>query len=1179
MRKHSIIVLLLALVLLMNLSSVIPVSVAAPGDDAHQISSLGLTVVAPRQEPKEKSNIDSVILRVLQDLEARGVTRDNANAIEVSSLSIEGVLQIDDDGNIQTYILLSEAGAEQANELVRLETQLEIARSDLNVIQAWVPFDRIRQISEFDFVKRIQLPDYAHTWTGSVNTEGDAILRANLVRNLRGITGNGIRVGVISDGVNSRAVAQASGDLPNNIEIDPGRPGNGDEGTAMLEIVHDLAPNAQLAFSGPSTSLEMVNSINFLASQAFGGAGADIIVDDLGLFAQPYFEDGFIAETVENVIANGTIYASSAGNSGDAHYESDFVRDPLDFHNFGGGDNAMRVLVGGGGTIRMFLQWTDPFGASGVDYDLWTCVAGFTPGTGVPGQDCFASNFEQDGDDDPIEGLSLTNNGPNTAELDIFIDGFFATDIRRLELFVLGNILVTEFNVPGGSLFGHAAVPGAYASAAIDASDPGNNDIEPFSSQGPADIFFPSFESRPKPDITAIDGVSVTGAGGFPGTFFGTSAASPHVAGIAALVLEAVRNANPGISKTEAADQVRQAIMNTAVDLGTGGFDEVFGAGRIDSLAAVDEAVSADLSVTKSVDNTAPNEGDNIVYTVTVNNAGPDNATGVQVTDVLPTGVTYVSDDGDGTYDSNTGVWNVGDVASGESDTLRITATVDAGTGGQTITNTASVTSADQIDLNPDNNSDSADITVQVADLSILKDVNDTTPDEGDDIMYTVIASNSGPDNATGVQVTDMLPTGVTYVSDDSGGTYDSSTGVWNVGDVASGESDTLRITATVDSGTGGQTITNTARVTSADQIDLNPDNNSDSADITVQVADLSILKDVNDTTPDEGDNIMYTVIVSNAGPDDATGVQVTDMLPTAVTYVSDDGGGTYDSSTGVWNVGDVASGESDTLRITATVDSGTGGQTITNTASVTSADQADLNPDNNSDTKGMTVSTKANLSVTKAGNPDPVIAGEQLTYTITVTNGGPSDATGVTVTDTLPAEVDFDSDIASQGSFDKTTGVWTVGNLTSDQVETLIIVVNVSVSTADGTTLTNTATVSGNETDPDDTNDSAVVDTAVLAEADLSITKLADPNPVVAGEQLVYTVTVTNGGPSRATRVKVFDTLPEDVTFVSASQDCNETGGTVTCDIGRLAVGKSEEVSILVDVNLSATSGPTSLK
>ena len=1050
MRKHSIIVLLLALVLLMNLSSVIPVSVAAPGDDAHQISSLGLTVVAPRQEPKEKSNIDSVILRVLQDLEARGVTRDNANAIEVSSLSIEGVLQIDDDGNIQTYILLSEAGAEQANELVRLETQLEIARSDLNVIQAWVPFDRIRQISEFDFVKRIQLPDYAHTWTGSVNTEGDAILRAHLVRNLRGITGNGIRVGVISDGVNSRAVAQASGDLPNNIEIDPGRPGNGDEGTAMLEIVHDLAPNAQLAFSGPSTSLEMVNSINFLASQAFGGAGADIIVDDLGLFAQPYFEDGFIAETVENVIANGTIYASSAGNSGDAHYESDFVRDPLDFHNFGGGDNAMRVLVGGGGTIRMFLQWTDPFGASGVDYDLWTCVAGFTPGTGVPGQDCFASNFEQDGDDDPIEGLSLTNNGPNTTELDIFIDGFFATDIRRLELFVLGNILVTEFNVPGGSLFGHAAVPGAYASAAIDASDPGNNDIEPFSSQGPADIFFPSFESRPKPDITAIDGVSVTGAGGFPGTFFGTSAASPHVAGIAALVLEAVRNANPGISKTEAADQVRQAIMNTAVDLGTGGFDEVFGAGRIDSLAAVDEAVSADLSVTKSVDNTAPNEGDNIVYTVTVNNAGPDNATGVQVTDVLPTGVTYVSDD--------------------------------------------------------------------------------------------------------------------------SGGTYDSSTGVWNVGDVASGESDTLRITATVDAGTGGQTITNTARVTSADQIDLNPDNNSDSADITVQVADLSILKDVNDTTPDEGDNIMYTVIVSNAGPDDATGVQVTDMLPTGVTYVSDDSGGTYDSSTGVWNVGDVASGESDTLRITATVDAGTGGQTITNTARVTSADQIDLNPDNNSDTKGMTVSTKANLSVTKAGNPDPVIAGEQLTYTITVTNGGPSDATGVTVTDTLPAEVDFDSDIASQGSFDKTTGVWTVGNLTSDQVETLIIVVNVSVSTADGTTLTNTATVSGNETDPDDTNDSAVVDTAVLAEADLSITKLADPNPVVAGEQLVYTVTVTNGGPSRATRVKVFDTLPEDVTFVSASQDCNETGGTVTCDIGRLAVGKSEEVSILVDVNLSAT-------
>ena len=298
MRKHLFIILVLSLVLVMNLRSAISVSVASPGDEPHQLSSLAFSVADPQQQPKEDSKVDPVILRALQALEAKDITRETMDTMEASSLSMEGILQMDEDGNIQTYIVLAETGMAQVEELVRLEAKVEIVKREVNLIQAWSPLMRTRQRAEFDFVKRIQLPDYAHTWTGSVNTEGDAILRADLVRSLRGITGSGIRSGVISDGVDSRADAQASGDLPNDIEIDAGRPGSGDEGTAMLEIVHDLAPNAQLAFSGPATSLEMVESINFLASQAFGGAGADIIVDGLGFFGQPYFEVGSIAQAV-----------------------------------------------------------------------------------------------------------------------------------------------------------------------------------------------------------------------------------------------------------------------------------------------------------------------------------------------------------------------------------------------------------------------------------------------------------------------------------------------------------------------------------------------------------------------------------------------------------------------------------------------------------------------------------------------------------------------------------------------------------------------------------------------------------------------------------------------------------------------------------------------------------------
>ena len=156
MRKHLIILLVLSLVLVMNLRSVIPVSVASPGDDPHQVSSLALTVAGLQQQPKEESKVDAVILRVLQTLDDRGVTRETASAMEVSSLSIEGVLQIDEDGDIQTYILFAETGAAQVDELVRLEARVEIVKREPNIIQAWVPFYRIRQIAEFDFVKRIQ---------------------------------------------------------------------------------------------------------------------------------------------------------------------------------------------------------------------------------------------------------------------------------------------------------------------------------------------------------------------------------------------------------------------------------------------------------------------------------------------------------------------------------------------------------------------------------------------------------------------------------------------------------------------------------------------------------------------------------------------------------------------------------------------------------------------------------------------------------------------------------------------------------------------------------------------------------------------------------------------------------------------------------------------------------------
>ena len=171
------------------------------------------------------------------------------------------------------------------------------------------------------------------------------------------------------------------------------------------------------------------------------------------------------------------------------------------------------------------------------------------------------------------------------------------------------------------------------------------------------------------------------------------------------------------------------------------------------------------------------------------------------------------------------------------------------------------------------------------ADLSVTKTVSDATPNVGDQITFTVTLSNQGPDAATGVQVTDLLPAGLTFVSaTPSQGTYDNVSGLWTVGTVSAVGSQTLSIVATVVSPAAQ---TNTGTISDADQFDPNTANNTASATETPQQADLSVTKTVSDATPNVGDQITFTVTLSNQGPDTATGVQVTDLLPAGLTFVS----------------------------------------------------------------------------------------------------------------------------------------------------------------------------------------------------------------------------------------------------------------------------------------------------
>ena len=527
-------------------------------------------------------------------------------------------IRFDQEGNVQVYIYSGATGPVALDTFEDLGARVEAVARGAGIVQAWVPISGIDAFAELDFVTRISLPDYADSRSGSVKSRGDSILRAGLTRSLGGFTGAGVKIGIISDGVTSMATAQATGDVPASIDIDPLRSGYGEEGTAMLEIVHDLAPGAHLAFSGPRTSVEMAESIRHLAYDAFGGTGVDIIVDDLGFWLEPYFADGIVAQAAAEVVDAGTIFVSAAGNSAQRHYEGGYVDGGDNYHQFGSDDTFLSVVF-----IRetiIFLQWNDEFGSSGNDYDLYACLEGYRPtGFNLNNNFCYVSGAAQDGDDYPFEGLILGYQhfgalAGDRIYLDVYIHGYDVDTVNpgQLEMFIRSGAII-EHGVPEGGIYGHSAVSGVLAVAAIDAAEPGHDAAEPYSDRGPSEVYFPSRETRSKPDISAIDGVAVTGSGGFSNPFFGTSAAAPHVAALAALVLEAKRQAQPGISKGDAAEEVYNTLRDTAVDLGDTGFDNVFGTGRADALAAIydmGQLSSAVLTVDSTGDGADSNAGD-----------------------------------------------------------------------------------------------------------------------------------------------------------------------------------------------------------------------------------------------------------------------------------------------------------------------------------------------------------------------------------------------------------------------------------------------------------------------------------------------------------------------------------------------------------------------------------------
>src|SRR5262249_5243146 len=288
-----------------------------------------------------------------------------------------------------------------------------------------------------------------------------------------------------------------------------------------------------------------------------------------------------------------------------------------------------------------------------------------------------------------------------------------------------------------------------------------------------------------------------------------------------------------------------------------------------------------------------------------------------QLTDLLPPGLNpTLARTASGRYDPANGIWDIGTLLPLESRTLTLTALV---VSPDPRTNTATITAADQFDPNTANNTASVTETPQRADLSLAKSVSNARPNVGDTVTFTITLHNSGPDPATGVQINDPLPAGLTFVSaTPSQGSYDPATGVWDLGTVNPGTPPTLTLPAVVSS---PEAQNNIATVGRADQFDPKPGNNTARVTETPQQSNQAMPKSVSTSTPNAGDTITFTVRVTNAGPDAATGVQIADPLPAGLTFVSaTPSQGTYNSANGAWTVGTLANAATATLAIRAVV-------------------------------------------------------------------------------------------------------------------------------------------------------------------------------------------------------------------------------------------------------------------
>ena len=532
-------------------------------------------------------------------------------------------------------------------------------------------------------------------------------------------------------------------------------------------------------------------------------------------------------------------------------------------------------------------------------------------------------------------------------------------------------------------------------------------------------------------------------------------------------------------------------------------------------------------------------------YTVSITNSGDTTATGVTLTDDLPAGLTFVSSDpAASSSEGSTVTWSLGDIAPG--DTVSVSMVLSAAAVGEQI-NTATAVSVEGI-----TGQDTSLTSIVPGSIVMAKSAPESVI-LGDDITYEITATNDGEGALTGVVVRDTLPASLTYVSSNPEGTVGADGTIsWLIDSLDAGGGSTFSIVAT--SGETGEVV-NTTTAESTEGASA-----SAQATTLVTKSELAISKTADNGTPLLGQPTVFTIQVSNTGNATASGVVVTDALPATFQQVSSTPEGTQgEDGSWQWTIASIEPGATETISLTATAsDAGS----VTNTVSATE--------------RGVTVSAEASIdvlqpavSLTKEGGSALYVEGER-TYTLTATNTGTANLTGVTITDNIPAEMSY---VSSDNNGAESEGVvtWNVGNLdVGSSVEVSVTLRGDSVGE-----VINTASVSSAEGASAD----AVFNISIVAAAAAHLNIIDGVDPMGVGESGSYTVTITNqSSDSAMTNVRLSVTIPAQFTIVSAESG-SISGGTVTyAAIASLGAGEVQSFTIEVqadaagDVVASAT-------